>query len=66
MARRGLLFQIVFHPMTINSESMVCIKPGDSGMEIGYKDDEFTQTLLAEHSVAQSHNYLGLTGKVSH
>ena len=32
----------------VNSESMMGIKPGDSGVAIGYQADEFTHTWSAE------------------
>ena len=35
-----------------NSESVVSIKPGDSGVVIGYQVDEFSHTLSVEHFVA--------------
>ena len=45
------------------------IKPGDSGVMIGYQVDEFTHTWSTEWSaeqfVAHSHIYPGFTGKVS-
>ena len=41
------------------------IKPGDSGVVIGYKVDEFTHTWSAEWFVAYSHIYPGFTGMVS-
>ena len=41
------------------------IKPGDSGVLIGYKVDEFTHTWSAELFVAPFHVYPGFTGKVS-
>ena len=41
------------------------IKPGDSGVVIGYQVDEFTCTWSAEQFVAHSHIYPGFTGKVS-
>ena len=66
MVGRGLLFQVWFHLMTqFNSESVVGIKPGDSGVVIGYQVDEFTCTWSAEQFVAHSHIYPGFTGKVS-
>ena len=40
---------------TVNSESVVDMKHGDSSVMNGYQVDEFTHTLLAEHFVAQSH-----------
>ena len=49
----------------VNSESVMGIKPGDSGMVIGYQVDEFTHTWSAEWFVACSHIYPGFTGKVS-
>ena len=48
-----------------NSESVMGIKPGDSGVVIGYQVDEFTCTWSAEQFVACSHIYHGFTGKVS-
>ena len=50
---------------TVNSESLVCIKPGDSGVVIRYEVDEFTCIWSAECFIAQSHIYPGLIGKVS-
>ena len=41
------------------------IKPGDSGVVIGYQVDEFTCNWSAEQLVACSHIYPGFTGKVS-
>ena len=49
----------------VNSESVMGIKPGDSGVVIGYQVDEFTCTWSAEQFVAHSHIYSGFTGKVS-
>ena len=49
----------------VNSESLMGIKPGDSGVVIGYQVDEFTCTWSAEQFVACSHIYPGFTGKVS-
>ena len=43
----------------------MCVKPGDSGVLIGYKVDEFTHTWSVEQFVAHSHIYPGFTGKVS-
>ena len=50
---------------TVNSESVVGIKPGDSGVVIGYQVDEFTSTWSAETFVAHSNIFPGFTGKVS-
>ena len=50
---------------TVNSESVVGILTGDSGMVIGYQVDYFTDTQLAEQFVAHSHIYPGFMGKVS-
>ena len=47
------------------SESTVGVKPGDSGVFIGYQVDEFTHTWSAEQFVAHSHIYSGFMGKVS-
>ena len=41
------------------------IKPGDSGVVIGYQVDEVIHTWSAEWFVAHSHIYPGFTGKVS-
>ena len=43
----------------------MAIKPGDSGVVIGYQVDEFTHTWSAEWFVAHSLIYPGFTGKVS-
>ena len=50
---------------TVDSESIMGIKPGDSSVLIGYQVDEFTHTWSAELFVAHSHIYAGFTGKVS-
>ena len=49
----------------VDSDSVMGIKPGDSGVVIGYQVDKFTRTWSAEQFVAHSHIYLGFTGKVS-
>ena len=49
----------------VNSDSVMGIKSGDSGVVIGYQVDEFTRTWSAEQFVAHSHIYPGFTGKVS-
>ena len=49
----------------VNSESAMGVKPGDSGIMLGYQVDEFTHTWSAEQFVADSHIYPGFTGKVS-
>ena len=49
----------------VNSDSVMSIKSGDSGMVIGYQIDEFTCTWSAEQFVAHSHIYPGFTGKMS-
>ena len=49
----------------VNPDSVMAIKPGDSGVVIGYQVDEFTRTWSAEQFVAHSHIYPGFTGKVS-
>ena len=36
----------------IDSESLVGINPGDSGVVIGYQVDDFTHTWLEEHCIA--------------
>ena len=50
---------------TVDSESVMGIKPGDSGVVIGYQVDGFTDTWSAEWFVVHSHIYPGFTGKVS-
>ena len=50
---------------TVDSESVMGIKPGDSGVVIGYQVDEFTCTWSAEQFVACCHIYPGFTGKMS-
>ena len=50
---------------TVNSESAVGIKSGDSGLVIGYQIDECTHNWSAEQFVAHSHIYPGFTGTVS-
>ena len=50
---------------TVDSESVMGIKPGDSSLVIGYQVDEFTCTWSAEWFIACSHFYPGFTGKVS-
>ena len=49
----------------VNSESAMGIKPGNSGVMIGYQVDEFTHTWSAQQFVAHSHIYPGFTGKMS-
>ena len=39
----------------VNSESAMGIKPGDSGMVIGYQVDDFASTWSTEQFVAHSH-----------
>ena len=48
----------------VNSESVMGIKPGDSGV-IGYQVDELTHAWSAGWFVAHHHIYPGFTGKVS-
>ena len=50
---------------TINPESVMGVKPGDSSVVIGYQVDESTHTWSAEKFVAHSHIFPGFTGKVS-
>ena len=50
---------------TVDFDSVMGIKPGDSGVVIGYQVDEFTCTWSAEQFVAHSHIYPGFTGKVT-
>ena len=49
----------------VNSESVVGIKLGDSGVVIRCQVDEFIHAWLVDCFIAQSHIYLGFTGKVS-
>ena len=50
---------------TVNSESVIGIKPCDSCVVIGYQVHEFTCTWSVEQFVAHSHIYPVFTGKVS-
>ena len=50
---------------TVHSESVMGVKPGDSGLVTGYQVDVFTHTWSAEQFVAHFHIYPGFTGKVS-
>ena len=49
----------------VDSDSVMGIKPGDSGVVIGHQVDEFTHTWFAEWFVAHSHIYPGFADKVS-
>ena len=49
----------------VDSESVVSIQPGDSGVVIWYQVDEVTHTWSAEWFVAYYHMYPGFTDKVS-
>ena len=49
---------------TVDSESVMGIKPGDSGVVIGYQVDEFTHIWSAEWFVVHFHIYPWFTGKV--
>ena len=50
---------------TVDSESVMGVKPCDSSLVIGYQVDEFTCTWSSEWFVACSNIYPGFTGKVS-
>ena len=50
---------------TVNSESVVGVKPGNYCVVIGYQVDEFTCTWLAEHLITWSNIYLGFMDKAS-
>ena len=50
---------------TVDSGSVMGIKPGDSGVVTGYQVEEVTHTWSAEWFVAHSHIYPGFTDKVS-
>ena len=50
---------------TVNSESVVGMKPGDSGVVIRYHVDKFTCTWSVEWFVANSQIYPGFTSNVS-
>ena len=56
---------LVLSDDVVNPDSVMAVKPGDSGVVIGYQVDEFTRTWSAEWFVASSHIYPGFTGKVS-
>ena len=64
MVGRGL-FQVWFHPVTWSTLNLVGIKPGDSGIVIGYQVDEFIHALYAEPFLACLHNYPLFMGKMS-
>ena len=49
----------------VNTESVVWLKHGDSGVAIRYQVNEFTHTWLVEHYITQSHIYPGFISKVS-
>ena len=49
----------------VKSEYVVGIKPGNSGVMIGYQVDEFIHTWSAEQFVGHCHIYSGFTGNVS-
>ena len=49
----------------VDSESMVGIKAGDSGVVNWYLNAKFTHTWCVRQFVAYSHIYPGFTGKVS-
>ena len=51
--------------VTVDSESMLDITLPDSGVVNGYQVDEFIDTLLAEHFVAQFHIYPEFLGKLT-
>ena len=66
MAGRGLLFQVVpHHDDMVNSESVVDVTPGDSGVVIRYQVDEFIFTWSVEYFIAQSDIYASFMGNVS-
>ena len=50
---------------TVNSESVMGIKPGDSSVVTGYQVDEFTCSWSAEWFVTHSHIYPEFTGNMS-
>ena len=63
---KGSCFQsLVPSSDMVHSESAVGIKPGDSGVVIGYQVDEFTCTWSAHWFVTPSHIYPRFTAKVS-
>ena len=64
MLERGLVFLGLVPPEgTVNSESVVDIQCGDSGVVIGYQVEEFTHTWSIEWFAAHSHIYHGFMGK---
>ena len=65
MAGRGPLCSLAVSDGTVNSESMMGIQPGDTGLVIGYQVHEFTYTWSVEQPVAYSLIYPGFMGKVS-
>ena len=53
----GVFFSRLFSTSNVMANSVVGVKPGDSGMVIGYQVDEFTCTWSSEFFIAQSHIY---------
>ena len=53
------------HDDMVNSESVVGIKPGNSGVMIGYQVDEFIGTWSGECFIVESPTDPGFTGIVS-
>ena len=52
---RGVLPLFIQPSNTVNSKYVVGVKPGDSGVMIGYQVDVFSSTWSPEHFVAQLH-----------
>ena len=65
MVGKVLLSGLVPSNDTVNSESVMGTKCGDSGVVIGYQVDEFIGTWSVEHFVDHSQIYPGFTGKVA-
>ena len=66
MVGRGSSFPgLVQSDDRVDSESVMGIKPGDSGVVIGYHVDEFNCIWSEEQFVAHSHIYPGFVGKGS-
>ena len=61
----GVLSRFFPHNDTVNSKSVMGIKPGDSVVCLDIRLMNLLTPWLAEHLTNQSHIYTGLTGKVS-
>ena len=63
--REGSSFPVCVNLMMQWTQSVLGVKPGDSGVVIGYQVDELSDICLGEHFIACPNIYPGFTGKVS-